>query len=116
MRAGRIRTRGTFQVRTEAADALGDPQGSSTWANVTNGTVWAQVSHLTGREAEIVHKIDATATHTVRVRYNSNLDSVGPKHRFRFTWNSVTKDLYIVARDDVDRRERETMFLCKEAA
>jgi head-tail adaptor len=115
MRAGTLRHRVTFQAKTTNRDEFGDPQAAGlSWGAITGGTVWGEVSQRSGDEAEVADSIHPTATHTVRVRYSSALDAVGTSHRITFTKNSKAHVFGIVARDDLDHREREIVFTVKE--
>jgi SPP1 family predicted phage head-tail adaptor len=117
MRAGMQRHRMTAQARTVATDEYGDVQGGSSWDAITTlptGRIWCEIEQLSGKEGEIAHSIHPTATHRIRTRYMSEIDSLGPEDRFTWTKNGLTHTYNIVARDDKGHRERMIEFMVKE--
>lgn len=75
MRIGRLGHRIQIQENQYAAsDAHGNPV--PTWTTIA--TVWADVMPLSGRELLLAQQVNATTTHSVRIRY---LSTVRPDQR-----------------------------------
>ena len=72
MRAGQLRFK--VDVQTPEITAGDRGQAITTWCNLYED-VPCSIMTLTGREAEVVHEIVASATHTVQMRYMPNIDA-----------------------------------------
>ena len=64
--AGRFRDRVTVQARTAAYGSRG--QSTESWSDVTGGSRWARVTHLSGTEFEQARQVVATATTKIEMR------------------------------------------------
>lgn len=103
MNVGTMRDRVTIQRGTDTRDAYGQP--ITTWATV--GTYYADLHHLSGREAVNALQIKAEATHKVTLRY---VVPITPKDRLLFG----TRVFNIVDVNDVDELHRTYELLCTE--
>lgn len=86
MRAGRLRHRLVFQVKTipEAQDAFGAPKEN--W--VDSFTVWGEFEPIGSKEFPAAQKRNSETTTRFRIRFRENIDP--DKHRILFnaqTWN-----------------------------
>lgn len=105
-RIGKLRHRVEVQRQATDLDTLGrQSRGSANWTTYTKR--WAEVRELSGREAEIAHKIHAQASHLVTVRYFADLTE---QNRFVFRG----RQLEIKAILDGDSTRRELSVLCGE--
>lgn len=77
MKIGRARTRLALQRPTETVAASGAV--TKGWA--TQGTVWAEIRGLRGQEALQGQQVQATLTHTIRIRYSSLTATIDPTWR-----------------------------------
>ena len=69
MTAGALRSR----IRLERRVRVPDGAGGSTDAWTPVAVVWANVSPLTGRELEAAQQNDPQRTHTITIRYRSDV-------------------------------------------
>lgn len=69
MRAGDLRRQIDLQTRATAQDTFGGQ--STTWT--TAYTVWAQITPLTGRELLAAQAVRSEVTHTITVRWRTEL-------------------------------------------
>jgi len=69
VRSGTLRKRITFQTRQATQDASG--QQVNTW--VAAFTVWGEIEPISGRELLAAQAVQSEVTHTVTVRYRSEL-------------------------------------------
>jgi len=80
MNAGKLRHRIELQSFTTVNDSYG--QGTKTWTTYTvNGTVYAQIVPLQGRELLQAQQISAKVNHRIRIRYHSAVEN---EHRILF--------------------------------
>jgi SPP1 family predicted phage head-tail adaptor len=104
VRAGDLRHRVIVkQKATQTPNAVGEPQ--TTWS--TLATVWAKVAPLSAREAERAKSVGEMVSHTVELRYRSDI-TAGMKITHR------TRDLYINGVMDVDEAKVKLMLYCSE--
>lgn len=71
------------------------------------GTIWARIEYLTGREAEIAQQISAESTHKITIRYNAD---VTPESRIQFG----TRIFEIVAINNPEEKNEQQILTCKE--
>lgn len=69
VRAGNLRKRLSFQTRATTQDVSG--QQVNTWT--TAFTVWGEIEPISGRELLAAQAVQSDVTHTVTVRYRSEL-------------------------------------------
>lgn len=62
---GELRQQIQIQLPTEAANSFGEVTPSEPGTTIPNGTVWAKIETLTGRELFAAQRIAAEATHKV---------------------------------------------------
>lgn len=106
-RAGQMKERLELQREgSEIYDALGQVETLPE----TVATVWARVVPLSGREAVIARKQQASATHQVTIRYSSDTAGVTPE--FWFLWGQ--RQLNIAQVINTDLRNRQLVLLCSE--
>lgn len=108
-RAGPKRQRISVQTLSEVQDTFG--QTIPTWT--TQGTYWAEVRNLAGREAVNAKQIKADTTHQVTMRYIGTLFSTAgllPSMRLLFN----TRVFNILWVNNIDERNREYQLLCQE--
>lgn len=107
LEAGEFRDYVTLQRVTESANAIGTA-GTAAWANLaTAPSVWALIEPLTGREALTGDRVQAEATHRIRIRHRTDL-----RAKDRVTLGSRTFGIVSVLVDAV--WHRETHLLCRE--
>jgi len=109
MVAGPKRQRVSVETLSESRDGYGQKQ--KTWT--TQGTYWASIRNLSGREAVNAKQIKADTTHMVTMRYIGALfASPGLLPSMRLLFNSrVFNILYV---NNIDERNREYQLLCQE--
>ena len=71
MQAGSLRTRITIERRDTGTDSWGQPV--NTWA--THAAVWANVRHLSGKEAITGDAPVSTVQASIRIRWRTDLDA-----------------------------------------
>ncbi len=105
MQAGKLRERITIQNEVIARDSFGAENNS--WRTVA--TVWGSVRPGAAGERFIsaADQMQATITHTIRIRYRAGLD---PKQRLIVDG----KLLGIQSVVDPDGRKRDLVLLCLE--
>jgi SPP1 family predicted phage head-tail adaptor len=101
MLAGKLKDRITFERADVARNGYGEE--ISTWVPVI--TMWASVSHISGRELLISNREGAENTYRIRVRDNPGLEALSPKWRIRYR-ESILNIVQISDRVD---RELEIM-------
>lgn len=109
MRAGPKRQRITVQVLSESQDSYG--QKLQSW--VDDGTYWAEIRTLSGREAVNAKQVKAETTHAVNLRYIGSLFPTGgllPSSRLSFN-GRIFNILYI---NNINERNREYQLLAQE--
>jgi SPP1 family predicted phage head-tail adaptor len=68
-----------IQTNTPAQDSSGS--WADSWADDTNGSMWAAVEPLSGRELFLAQQVNSDVTHKITMRYKSGLS---PQKRIRF--------------------------------
>ena len=102
---GQMRERIVIQSYTEAVDSVGEP--IKTWSTLSsNGTVWAAVYSLSGRELFAAQKINSEVNVSCVVRYRTDLTT-----RMRISWNSLVLNIHAVLPDP---RKTRLSLLCSE--
>lgn len=71
MDVGQLDERITFKRKTLTRDGMGG--ASETWAAVSDGTMWAKLRPLTGRERTEADRTEAKADYLVTIRYRADL-------------------------------------------
>lgn len=104
--AGDLRERITIKSRSSTTDT--GPGKTVAWTT-TVATVWACIKPATTRELLIGQAMTSEVTHTVTIRYRTD---VTPAHRI--TWGSKTLQIHSVA--DPDGRHTWTQLVCGETA
>lgn len=109
MRSGTLRERVTIQQATTVQDSYGEP--IETWVNLaSNPTVWANVSSRASGERFISggEQVMATVSHTVRLRYRSDVTV-----KMRLIWRT-NRTLYVENVIDPDGRKSDLILMCRE--
>jgi SPP1 family predicted phage head-tail adaptor len=111
-RTGELRTKGTLQRPPDSPshDASGQPVEE--WVDVS--VVWGSLNPLVGREAWQARQVQSEVTHSLWVRYSSEVENL------RSTWRFVTSDESRVFEfESAVRREENRIawweIQCKEA-
>lgn len=108
MTAGKLNRRVTIQRRSATLDDYG--QESSGWTDIA--TVWADVRPVGGREKMRAMAVESTLTHTVMVRYRTDLLPVIDADAWRIRYGS--RVLQITAAMDMDDERKYIIFECTE--
>lgn len=111
MRAGKLRHRVTIQSPTSATatrDALGER--ITDWTTVAS-SVPAAVEPMAGREAFLAAQRQSTATHTVRLRYESTWSAMDASWRILFGSRVLVLD---GPPRNPDERNAELILTCIE--
>lgn len=103
MRAGELRHQIQIQAPSKTRNAYGEE--ISSW--VTVATVWSKISPLQGREYYEAQKINAEATHEIKIRYRAGLR---PDMRFLYG----RRIFPIESIKNTDERNIELICLCTE--
>ena len=103
--AGLLRHRISIEAYSTAKNGRGED--ISQWA--THAQRWADVTPLSGREAERAKQIEAEATWKITLRYDPTIQ---PDHRIKF--DGRTLDILSII--DTDYQHRELQILAKEHA
>ena len=106
MEVGKLRDRVQIQTRTAKTDAAGN--ADNTWVDVAKA--WAQVSPMSGDEAQRAGHTEATVMHQVRMRFRSDLPTRKAKDRIVFDG----RVLNIVAVRNLDEGRDELVLNCVE--
>lgn len=109
MRAGTLDERITWQYATEVQDAYGEP--IKTWVDVpTDPTTWSNVQSRAAGERFISggEQVLATVSHTVRIRYRTDLTV-----QMRGVWRT-SRYLYVENVVDPDGRKSDLVLMCRE--
>lgn len=108
MRAGDLRHRVTFQVRSAIQDSFGGQ--SESWSDVA--TVWADVLPLSGRELMSAQAVNVELSHKVTIRYQAQF--AGPKAvaAMRIAYGDRIFNIHSAL--DVDERHKEIDLTCAE--
>ena len=103
MNVGTMRDRVTIQRATETRDAYG--QSIQSWTTV--GTQFADLHHVSGREAVNALQVKAECTHKVTLRY---VVPIKPQDQLLFG----TRVFKILDANDVDELHKTYELLCTE--
>ena len=107
MRSGTLRHQVQVWKNAETQDA----EGPTTYTPALDGTRWAQVEPLTGREFFAAGQMEARHTHRVRMRYyDSSLNSVD----YYLVLIEGTRTLQINSVSDIMENNREIELMCTE--
>lgn len=106
MEVGPLRDRVTIQTRTAAADAAGNTD--LTWVDIAKA--WAQISPMSGEEAQRAGHTEATTMYRVRMRFRPDLGRRTSKDRLIFG----SRTLNIVAVRNIDEARDELVLDCAE--
>ena len=105
MRIGPLRHRVEVQAETETRSNMGGV--IRTWATIADGTLWASVEPLTGREFFEAQRVDSDVSLKVRMRHD---DRVTTSHRIRHDG----RNLHIVSVLNQKDINRSMLLMCKE--
>lgn len=108
MTAGKLNRRVTIQKPDSVLDDYGQP--SIGWANIA--TIWANIKPVGGREKMRAMAMEATLTHTVMVRYRSDLLPEIDADAWRIVYGQ--KILEISSALDFEDRRKYIVFDCIE--
>lgn len=108
VRSGNLRKRLTFQTKATTEDALGQPV--NTWT--TAFTCWGEIQPLTGRELIAAAAVQSAVSHTVTVRYRSELANPKTVAAMRILYN--TRVFNIHAPMNEDERNRVVTLMVEE--
>lgn len=109
MRSGDLRQRVTFQTRTNAQDPATGVITES-WANAF--TVWASVATISGRELLSAQQLQSEVTHTVMVRYRTELANPQTVAAMRIVFG--TRYFNILDSANENERNREVILQVQE--
>ncbi|MDM8356669.1 phage head closure protein [Pandoraea communis] len=102
MRAGELRHLLTFQAKSAAQDELGEPINA--WVDVL--TCWGKVSPTTGRERMAAQAVQSYVSHSVTVRYASQLANPKDVAAMRIVFGTRIFDIH----DSLNEDERNRMI------
>lgn len=105
VRIGRLRHFVEIQETTAEKDATGSP--SEGWATIAQ--VWASIEPLSGREFIEAAQVEATITHTIRMRYRPDVTT-----RHRILHDSRAFNVEVVM--NPEQRNITLELMCREAA
>jgi len=108
VRSGNLRKRLTFQTRQTTEDSLG--QESTSWVDAF--TVWGEIDALTGRELIAAQGVQSSVTHTITVRYRSELQNPKQVAAMRVLYRSRVFDIHAAMNED--ERNRVVSILAEE--
>lgn len=108
VRSGTLRKRLTFQTKATTQDALGQPV--NTWTDAF--TCWGEVSPLSGRELIAAAAVQSEVTHTISVRYRSELAIPKTVAAMRVLYKSRVFNL--TAPMNEDERDRLVTIMASE--
>ena len=113
VRAGDLRRKVVIQSRTTGQDTFG--QQMVTWSDYMTG-VPADIQSLTGRELIQAQAINASITHTIAIRYASQLADPIKVAAMRVVYLNagVTRYFNIVSCINVDERNKEINLMAVE--
>jgi len=106
MEVGKLRDRVQIQQRTAKADDAGN--ATQTWVDIAKG--WAQISPMSGGEAQRAGHTEATVHYMVRMRFRSDIPTLKPKDRLVFG----LRTLNIVTVRNIDEGRDELVLDCVE--
>lgn len=111
MKAGDLRCRVTIERPGSTVDTFGQPVPSG-WETVA--TVWANIKPVGGREKMRSGAVESTLSHTVLVRYQSQLMPVIGADAWRINYGG--RLLAIHSAMVVDERREWIIFDCTEGS
>lgn len=103
VKAGDLPHRVEIQSFTETRDAY----GGVTKTPVTDATVWARVSPLSGREYWQAAQVQSETTHEIEIRYRTR-----PEAKQRVLWGSRVFEILSVI--NPEERNVKLLLMCKE--
>lgn len=106
MEVGELRDRVQIQTRTAKTDTAGNVD--SQWTD--SAKAWAQVSPLSGDEAQRAGHTEATVMHRVRMRFRSGIPRIKPKDRIIFEGRTLN----IVTARNLEEKRDEVILDCVE--
>lgn len=109
IQAGKLVNRITFQSRAEAQDGTTGAI-TETWAD--DFTCWADVSPLRGRELLAAAQMQSSVTHTITVRYRSELANPNTVAAMRILFG--TRVFNIHASMNQDEHNRAVTLMAEE--
>ena len=110
MDIGRLDKRITLQSRSATLDDYG--QQINSWSD--QGTVWANIKPVSGREKLKAGQVDSILSHTVAIRYNANFMPPRTVDAWRIVYG--TRYFNIIAAMDVDEAHQYIIFDCTEGS
>ena len=108
VRGGTLRHRLTFQTKSSATDALGQPL--NTWADAFK--CWGDVAPISGRELMAAAAVQSEVTHSISVRYRPELQNPKDVAAMRVLFGSRVFD--IKASMNQDERNRLVILQAAE--
>jgi SPP1 family predicted phage head-tail adaptor len=103
MRAGNLRHRITFQIRSDGQDGYGGQE--DIWTDYRS--TWASIEPLNGRELIAAQAVQNETRFTIGCRY---IAGILPSMRILFG----TRIFNILDMSNIDERNRELQFSCSE--
>jgi SPP1 family predicted phage head-tail adaptor len=100
VRSGTLRKRLTFQTKAVTQDALGQPQ--NVWTDLF--TCWGEIVPLSGRELLAAAAVQSAVSHTVTVRYRSELAVPKTVAAMRIRYGSRVFDIHASMNEDERNR------------
>lgn len=111
IRCGKNRQRvQLYDVPETSLDSYRQPQQTATLI----GTYWAEVKPLSGREAQNVKQVWATATHQVTMRWLGSAVTIQPRMKLVITKSPGTRTLNVISALNVEERNRAWLLVCEE--
>ncbi|MCP4539819.1 MAG: phage head closure protein [Chloroflexi bacterium] len=107
MRAGPMRHRGSLQQATGTLDDYGDPMSANTWT--TQAVQWMHIAPMSATERERYAQQDPSITHSIRMRYNPDVDT---STSWRILWDKRFFNIKTVM--DVGERRKEMIVAAEE--
>jgi len=109
MGAGKYKHLVKIQARVESQGTDGHP--NETWTTITNGTVWANIRPVSGREQITGQQVNAEVKTVITIRYSSDVAGVTSKHRV--LWGTR---VYAIKEPPINigERNREITLMCAE--
>lgn len=92
---------------SRSVTALGDI--TSSWSNY-GSPIWASIEPLRGQELYAAQQVQAEVTHKVRIRYSTDVSSVGPTNQVVYGLRTFE----VLAALNILERNKELELLCKE--
>lgn len=105
MRAGTLRHRLAFDRPDHIQNDVGEEE--EVWHH--QGTVWARIQPLTGRELLLSNANLSQFDTRIIIRWAPSLDSLSPKWRARNLQNGVIYNIKSITQDDMGHRSIEIL-------